>query len=186
MAANWWAAVSHQIKGGLRRVNRMNRGYASEWWTPLPLFLLLLVLRLYPVSIISITCWFSTTVLAPGIPQPSREIPQKWDLKWWSASLGIKQREGAHFFVQSQVPSVTPRGLSYCWLFIMHPLAEVPSWHSEPQKRWPEAGDRPLAALISRPPKVVVQQSWLGARLGKHRAVGKRGVISCALAKAQD
>lgn len=49
----------------------MNGDCASEWG-PLPPFLFL-VLRLYPVSIVSITCWLSSAVLAPGIPQPCRE-----------------------------------------------------------------------------------------------------------------
>lgn len=65
---------------------------------------------------------------------------------------------------------------------------EVPSWHSEPQKQvtGPQLPSEPGCPDF---PQNVVQQSWPWARLRKHRAVGKRGVISCAppfLAKAED
>lgn len=69
---------------------------------------------------------------------------------------------------------------------------EVPSWHSESQRQWTEAGDWLLAASRAQLPNFsqnVVLQSWPRVGLGERRAGGRRGkihVLTLVLAKAQD
>lgn len=60
--------------------------------------------------------------------------------------------------------------------------AEVPSWHSEPQKQWKEAGDRPQLAPgsgRSNFSQSVVQQSCPRAGLGEQSCGHERRETPC-------
>lgn len=108
------------------------------------------------------------------------------------SAIGSKQREGAHSLHEAKSPC-TP---SYCWLCLSRipsvdgeilcfpSPAEVPSWHSEPQKQSAEAGDwpssPPRAGLPKLTPECGPSELAPGRVRGAQSSGRKEGVLATA------